>query len=176
MEQTLIASYKQRLEAMREKEIESSRKLKDGLRNTLMDSVGELSLYDNHPADIGDVTFEREKDLGLKLFADDRLKMIDDALDRINKGGYGLCELCGREISAERLEAIPFTSLCQECKKEHESMSSFHRPIEEAIINPPYGNVKGDNNAFDGEDSWQAVARFGTSNTPSEIDLIEGEE
>jgi len=175
MDETTIEGYKKKLEAMREKENESARKIRDGLRSTLMDSVGELSLYDNHPADVGDVTFEREKDLGLKLFAEDRLHMIDDALERINKGEYGLCESCRHRISAERLEAIPFTKLCRECKKEHEGSADFHRPVEESVINPPYGNVNNDSNTIDGEDIWQAVARFGTSNSPPDLQIL-GEE
>lgn len=162
-------TYKTKLEAMREKELESSRTLREGLRSPLMDSIGELSLYDNHPADVGDATFEREKDLGLKLFAEDRVRMIEDALDRIETGEYGRCEMCGQKISAARLEAIPYTTLCQSCKRERESAADFHRPVEEVVIDR-------NNNAFDGEDSWQAVARYGTSNSPPELEILDEEE
>ena len=40
---------------------------------------------------------------------------IDEALGRIENGSYGLCETCGRQISSERLEALPYTRLCRFC-------------------------------------------------------------
>lgn len=180
MEQERLNYFKKRLDEMRDAEIENARKLKDGMRATMKDSTGELSSYDNHPADTGDTSFEREKDLGLILLTEDRLAMIAEALDCIENGTYGLCESCGREISAERLEVIPYTNLCQDCKQKNEELERHIRPIEEDVIRPPFGGLDlhkefledpetVENNAFDGEDAWQAVARYGTSNSPSDI-------
>lgn len=179
-----LTYFKQRLEELRGAETENSQKLKEGMRATLKDATGELSSYDNHPADTGDVSFEREKDLGLILLAEDRLAMIAEALDSLEKGTYGLCGSCGREISAERLEAIPYTNLCQECKQKNEELERHFRPIEEDVIRPPFGGLdmhkefpedpeRVENNAFDGEDAWQAVARYGTSNSPSDIGSVD---
>lgn len=49
------------------------------------------------------------------------LKKIDEALDRINEGTFGICEECGEEISLKRLEARPVTTLCIECKTKQEA-------------------------------------------------------
>ena len=49
-----------------------------------------------------------------------RLKLIDSALTRIQQGKYGLCIKCGKKISKERLEAIPYALMCIECKTAEE--------------------------------------------------------
>ncbi|MGC9006454.1 MAG: TraR/DksA family transcriptional regulator [Sulfurihydrogenibium sp.] len=48
------------------------------------------------------------------------LKAIDDALERIKNGTYGVCEVCGKEIEEERLQAVPWTTLCIQHAKERE--------------------------------------------------------
>lgn len=174
--------YKNRLEKLRWENEDIAKSISDGLRTPLIDSIGELSLYDNHPADIGDSTFEREKDLGLKMLTEDHLALIDEALEAINAGTYGMCKSCGKEISQERLEVIPYAAQCLHCKERTEEGKRQPRPIEEEVIVPPFGGLdihKGylndddANNAFDGEDAWQAVARYGTSNSPSDIGSID---
>jgi len=45
---------------------------------------------------------------------------IKDALIKIEKGTYGICEQCGKEINPERLEAIPTARLCRDCQQEKE--------------------------------------------------------
>ena len=42
------------------------------------------------------------------------IEAIDEALERIKRGGYGFCEVCGKPIAARRLEAIPWTTVCSE--------------------------------------------------------------
>lgn len=177
MEQKKLAEVQQRLLTMKNEELGRVSRIREGLRTPQGSSVEELSVYDNHPGDIGDVTFERGKDLGLALFLEDRLAMIEDALEAIQEGEYGICEVCGREISADRLEAIPYTTLCQDCKRQNEDLEWSGRPVEEEVIELPFGGVQGfhdvvDNNAFDGEDAWQAVARYGTSNSPSDLGSV----
>ncbi len=150
---------------------------------TLQDSVSELSAYDNHPADLGSETFERSKDLALRQDMEQQLDAVNDALSRMEEGTYGSCKSCGREIPAERLEAIPSTTMCIDCKKSEEALPDRHiRPIEEDVISPPFGGFMHDTSEkelgdaedeimFDGEDTWQAVARFGTSETPQDISV-----
>jgi|LSQX01.2.fsa_nt_gb YteA family regulatory protein len=173
MQEQQLGKVKKQLHSLKNEEAMRAERIKEGLRTPQGSSVEELSLYDNHPGDVGDVTFEREKDLGLTLFMENRLRMIDDALTAIEKGTYGTCEVCGGKISEERLTAIPYTTLCQNCKKNNEGPKQ-ERPIEEKVLNPFYGGIqdyhtKLENNAFDGEDAWQKVARYGTSNSPSDI-------
>jgi RNA polymerase-binding transcription factor DksA len=84
------------------------------------DSVGELSSYDQHQADMGTETFEREKDLSILEQVEAELGDVEHALRRLDEGTYGTCEVCGREIPDERLEAMPATRLCLEHQAEAE--------------------------------------------------------
>jgi RNA polymerase-binding transcription factor DksA len=77
------------------------------------DSLGELTGgLDQHQADVGTETFEREKDLSILENVESELADIDHALRRIAEGTYGTCEACGRPISEDRLEAMPAARLC----------------------------------------------------------------
>ncbi|MGE5591387.1 MAG: TraR/DksA C4-type zinc finger protein [Bacillota bacterium] len=151
--------------------------MEDGLRARGMgtaqtDSVGELSSYDNHPADLGSETFERQKDLGLMGHAQMILDQIDQALARLDEGTYGWCEACGNPIEPERLEAVPYATRCAACKREEEALPDTNdRPAEEDVMMPPFGRSFRDETGepgFDGEDTWEAVAHYGTSETPQD--------
>ncbi|MDK2821460.1 MAG: hypothetical protein PWP31_1425 [Clostridia bacterium] len=151
-----------------------------GLNSSLRDSISELSTYDNHPADVGEESFERSKDLALRDNATIQLEKIDDALKRIENNTYGICENCNKPIDIQRLEAIPETTLCSKCRDKFEKGGDdydYSGPIEQDVLKQPFGdfvdnNVKDDFIGFDGEDSWQAVARYGTSNSPSDIGSV----
>jgi RNA polymerase-binding transcription factor DksA len=78
------------------------------------ESFAELSGSDQHQADIGTETFEREKDMSILENVEAELADIEHALGRLNDGTYGRCEACGRPIADERLEAMPATRLCLE--------------------------------------------------------------
>ena len=67
---------------------------------------------DNHMADTAPETYERELDEGLEEDARDQLRQVEKALERIESGEYGRCEICGKEIPVDRLEAVPWTTLC----------------------------------------------------------------
>ena len=140
-------------------------------RGHFHESMGELSSYDNHPADEGTALYEREKDIALNEHTDLQLRNINKAFDAMENGNYGKCEVCGKEIPYERLEALPNTTYC----KEHspDQVVSHNRPIEEGVLMPPFGKFdmdeKDENVGFDAEDSWQTVAQWGTSDTPSDL-------
>ncbi|HBG17694.1 MAG TPA: conjugal transfer protein TraR, partial [Firmicutes bacterium] len=131
-----------------------------GLEQNLKESVSELSAYDNHPADLGSETFEREKDLGLANTIKVKQAAIEDALDRIKEGKYGVCLRCGRPIAEERLEALPQSLTCFDCQlhQEQEEPNQRYRPLEEEVLAYPFGRsfTGGDdeNVEFDGEDAW----------------------
>jgi DnaK suppressor protein len=76
------------------------------------DALSELSLVDQHPAEIGTETFEREKDLSILEQVDGQLRDVDRAMTRLDDGTYGTCEACGRPIDSARLEARPATRFC----------------------------------------------------------------
>ena len=80
---------------------------------SLEEETGELlSAADNHLADAATETYERELDEGLEEDAREQLHQVEKALTRIESGEYGRCEICGKEIPVERLEAVPWTTLC----------------------------------------------------------------
>jgi RNA polymerase-binding transcription factor DksA len=84
--------------------------------SSLLDETGELlsSSADNHLADTASETFERELDEGLEEDAARQLREVEAALTRLEEGSYGTCEACGKAIPEERLDAIPWASLCVE--------------------------------------------------------------
>jgi len=87
------------------------------IKRSQADEMGELTTYDDHQADLGTSTFERAKDLTVHEALANLMKQVDSALLRIEKGVYGICDMCGSPISPERLEAIPYTSLCIACQE-----------------------------------------------------------
>jgi len=74
--------------------------------------LGELSDVDQHPADIGTETFEREKQASILEVTERQLQDVERAMGRLDDGTYGTCEACGRVIPIERLEARPATRFC----------------------------------------------------------------
>lgn len=141
----------------------------------LRDSLSELSLADNHPADIGTEVYERARDVARHDALISRSSAIDAALTRWDEGKYGICEHCGGEIPLARLEVIPHTTVCTVCSKleEQEEQHSFYRqPVENELLNSSFTHVLKDTSgtaAFDREDAFQAVARFGTSDSPQDV-------
>lgn len=135
------------------------------------EAMGELSSIDNHPADEGTDLFEREKDIALNQHNDYELENIEKALEAMENGEYGKCKECGKEIPFERLQALPETLYCIEHTPDQ--TISTNRPIEEGVLMPPFGkfdkDLQDENVAYDAEDSWQDVARYGTSEGPSDF-------
>ncbi|PTM59200.1 TraR/DksA C4-type zinc finger protein [Desmospora activa] len=140
-----------------------------GLETGMNDSIGELSGYDNHPADVGTELYERGKDIALNEESEVQLEEVEMALLRMEEGHYGICAVCGMEIPYERLEAVPETAYCIEHQRERDI--SNRRPAEEDVTRPPFGRdfLEGKEHkrvSWDGEDAWQDVERYGTSNPP----------
>jgi DnaK suppressor protein len=59
---------------------------------------------------------EAETHVNLIERSEDRLRLIDQALARVNNGTYGTCAECGEDIPRERLKALPFALLCVDCQ------------------------------------------------------------
>ncbi|MYL53640.1 yteA family sporulation protein [Pontibacillus yanchengensis] len=137
---------------------------------SVQESVSELSNYDNHPGDNATYLYEREKDIALNEHAEKELKDIVQALYRMDQGSYGRCEECNKEIPFERLEALPTTVYCKEHSPDQEEHEQ--RPVEEEVLQPGLRRRSDESIStafYDSEDSWQDVARYGTSETPSDF-------
>jgi DnaK suppressor protein len=89
---------------------------------SLEDETGELvsSSADQHLADTATATVDREIDYTLEASDGRLLADIDAALARIENGTYGTCVNCSAQIPPERLEAMPWATLCIECKRKEE--------------------------------------------------------
>lgn len=72
---------------------------------------------DQHLADVATETYDRELGDTLEGNSEQVLEEIDAALRRIDEGTYGVCTNCGKSISEERLEALPWASLCIDCAR-----------------------------------------------------------
>jgi RNA polymerase-binding transcription factor DksA len=79
----------------------------EGLDEEEAAQSGELTHYDQHPADQASETFEREKDLSILERLEDELAEIEAALQRVDDGTYGVDEVTGEPIDPERLDALP---------------------------------------------------------------------
>lgn len=80
---------------------------------------GELSSAagDQHIADHAGEMVDREVDESLGANAGQLVREIDRALAKIDDGTYGLCARCGQQIPEERLEAVPYATLCVSCRQ-----------------------------------------------------------
>lgn len=149
---------------------ETERHIRGQLQQSETDSVQALSAYDNHPADLATDTFFREVDVGLTLGLNRRLGQIQRAQEKMDEGSYGRCDRCGRTIAEERLDALPEAIFCERCQTRMET-SYVPPPSEVEVVPEPFGDrgdIHQDVVEADGEDFWQSVAQWGTSDTPSD--------
>src|SRR5437764_13829006 len=120
--------------------MEEERARLEGVRETFADehlneeseseSVSELSSIDQHQADLGTETFEREKDMSILEQVDAELADVEHALKRLDDGSYGTCEVDGKPIPEERLEAMPAARFCLEHQVQAEREAMHGRPVE----------------------------------------------
>jgi RNA polymerase-binding transcription factor len=91
--------------------------LEEGAFNISQSEVsGEVS-FDEEYADAGSFTFEREKELSIGNNIRDLLDKVNHAISAIDRGTYGICENCGNPIAKARLLALPYSTLCLNCKQ-----------------------------------------------------------
>ena len=91
----------------------SARELQDLLRDGV-DGAG------NDQADVGSKGLERDAEMSLAANQRELLMQTEKALDRLEKGSYGQCEVCGEAIGKNRLMAFPRATLCMTCKQREE--------------------------------------------------------
>jgi DnaK suppressor protein len=92
----------------------------------------ETSAHGLHQADAGSDAYDRDFALSLLSQEQDALFEIDEALKRIAKGTYGVCEMSGKQIPKARLEARPFARFTVECQNDLERKnrhSRFRQPV-----------------------------------------------
>ena len=93
---------------------ETIERIKERLAVPQRESGGDVALADQHPADVASETEARELDVARQALFESKVALIDEAVARVDRGEYGRCIVCGREIPEERLELVPETPYCVE--------------------------------------------------------------
>ncbi len=118
MNQADIESFRELLKKSRQEILEQS-------EDTLEDMTEEREMYAD-PADRASAESDRAFILRLRDRDRKLVRKIDEALERIDAGTYGICEDCGEDISKPRLKARPVTTLCIKCKSRQEQQEALH--------------------------------------------------
>lgn len=102
----------------------------EAIENTARNEAREMasedrSTYSLHMADHGTDAMEREKSLLLAQRGGDYIDYLNEALQRIDDGTFGICRTCKRPIGRGRLEAVPTATQCISCKSKREEASDL---------------------------------------------------
>ncbi|MGB9681491.1 MAG: TraR/DksA family transcriptional regulator [bacterium] len=118
----LDLKYYKSLLLNKKKEVENNLKNIKEMTSTKseIELIGELSSSDDHLAEYASVVYDHENALTVEVVLKDLLKQIDNALQRIENGTYGICEVCKKPIGKERLDIIPYATMCVKCKSQKE--------------------------------------------------------
>lgn len=120
---------------------QSLRSMLEERRREIMEKL--RSIREALPASGSDVTdpeeqsvndFVQDIDFALMQMKAQSLKRIDEALSRLERGGYGTCDECGAEIPEARLKAVPFATLCVRCQEEEEQRVPGERRAVRATL------------------------------------------
>lgn len=91
------------------------------------ESSGDLSSYAYHQADQGSDTNLMEHTAMMLESEREKIRLLNDAMRRIQDGTFGICEMCGELISDQRLEILPYATLCINCKEKMEEKKRKQR-------------------------------------------------
>lgn len=112
MKKVDIEKFKQQLERMRD---ELTKNLKESTHEVRTPDLAKG--YSQHQADEGSEDYERSVNLNLTSREFDNLTHIQRALDKIEEGTYGVCDLTGKPIPVGRLQAIPYANTTVEAQE-----------------------------------------------------------
>lgn len=144
-------------------DIEQQRRALEGMRTrlegrstadyqeSLRDYAHELSVFDNHPADVASEDYLRNLEASFRENDRCLLGEIDQALARLDRGEYGGCMECGKKIDPQRLEALPYARTCRQCAEIKRGDPGFSHQTP-----------------FRGEFTWPTFQSYGTSGGDSE--------
>lgn len=130
----MYKTIKKMLNEMRDELIEEIARNRKVETDDLKGEIGDLyDLADN----------ERDRQLSHILGDRDRKKLveIDEALERIEDKTYGICEECGKRITANRLKIMPFARLCVPCKSELEKQFGQFSKVEDETSYRDLSNI-----------------------------------
>ena len=128
MDQKQIEEFKATLLARRAELAERLSELRsEKIKPESRDGSDNMTTYSDHPADVGSDLYERERTVGSVSALSVQIREFDEAIYRLEKGNYGICERCGDMIPIERLLSRPSASYCMVCQKEIEKAGQNKR-------------------------------------------------
>jgi DnaK suppressor protein len=110
-----LQQFKKQLLALRAQLTESISEAKEGVKE-----ADESKGYSQHQADEGTNAFDKTITLEVSDKEFNILRQIDKALEKIEDGTYGICEITGKDIPKARLEAIPYATMTVEAQEKFE--------------------------------------------------------
>ena len=109
--------FRELMQGKRRKAVEQISALGDSVMGTTpKEASGDLSAYGVHMADQGSDAMEREMGFLMASREGKYIRHLDEALQRIEDGTFGICKTCGKDIADKRLEAVPNATECFDCK------------------------------------------------------------
>ncbi|MFP4418135.1 MAG: TraR/DksA family transcriptional regulator [Chitinivibrionales bacterium] len=106
--QNELDHFKTKLLAEKQRVLEEMGELQSSnLKQSISDQSGEVSRYSYHLGDTASLSYGREFSMGLSERQAKYLEQVDEALQRIEDGTYGICKVTGELIPLERLEEVP---------------------------------------------------------------------
>ena len=115
-----LKNYEENILKERKASEELIRELNEMQKHSMKESSGDLSSYSLHQADMGTDTIYAEKRVYYLNSEIEKLRKLNQALKRVYDKSYGICQICGAQISEKRLKAIPYARYCIDCKNEEE--------------------------------------------------------
>lgn len=112
-----LMRFEKKLLAEKQKLLKQRGHTNELLKQPQREAGGEISSYRTHIADQGGETYQREFASQLTSQESKVLIEIDEAIQRIQKGRFGICEMCQGKIPKARLEIIPYARFCVKCKQ-----------------------------------------------------------
>ena len=114
-----LKHFRKSIEKRMEEIAEDMGVIHDGILDNGNDSEGssQESVYSVHMADAGTDSFEQEKNYILMGRESDYYKKLEQALDRIDDGIFGICKICAELIPEERMLEVPNATKCVGCKE-----------------------------------------------------------
>ncbi len=160
MDKNKLSYYKNKLLKEKQEINEVMKNMENNFTNAPLNMrSSELSYYDNDMGDIAGDLVDLEIGMALEKNEEDIRGKIDLALQSIDKGTYGICKCCGKEIPMERLQVIPYAQCCVKCQNNmHKDLHDgvVKRPIEEEVIGTPFYK----DSEFSIEDTYEKLSDF----------------
>jgi len=115
MDEKKLLEFKELLLKKRKETLEERTRYQEILKDSNSEEDYGKTAYKY--TEFGTDTMNREQSYMFLARMDKFLTQIDQALERIENGTYGICRVCGKEIDHKRLQAVPTTRICFDCKQ-----------------------------------------------------------